>query len=238
MATSERKVEARGGRSKARTGEDVRDEHQPRAAYRLKDGTPKTLAGLPEAVDVAVVPRSKAAETKLNEILRDGGVTRYGYLLKTASPVAQRTARTGAAKDASQDAYALSPKAKALLRGRQIAEQDLRAAGGAYDLQQVTELLRISRQAVDKKVKDDALLAVPGPNGQRRYPAAQFGPDGLPAGLKAVLRALPSLSAWFRLNFLANPDPLLDGRRPIDVLHQGRVDEVVAVAKRVAEQGA
>jgi hypothetical protein len=236
MATSERKIEkARSGRV---TAKDVRGDRQPKTAYRLKDGTPKALARLPDGVDVAVVPRSKAAETKLNEIFQDGGVTRYGYVLKAPGVVAKRIARTRIAKSVDQDAYALSPKAKALLRGRQIAEQDLRAAGGAYDLQQVTELLRISRQAVDKKVKDDALLAVPGPNGQRRYPAVQFGPDGLPAGLKEVLRALPSRSAWLRLNYLANPDPLLGGRRPVDVLHQGRVDEVVAAAKRVGEQGA
>ena len=101
-------------------------------------------------------------------------------MLKAPGVVAKRIARTRIAKSVDQDPTPSARKRKRLLRGRQIAEQDLRAAGGAYDLQQVTELLRISRQAVDKKVKDDALLAVPGRNGQRRYPAVQFRPGRAP----------------------------------------------------------
>ena len=66
---SERKIEkARSGRV---TAKDVRGDRQPKTQrYRLKDGTPKALARLPDGVDVAVVPRSKAAETKLNGFFR------------------------------------------------------------------------------------------------------------------------------------------------------------------------
>ena len=135
------------------------------------------------------------------------------------------------------DPYAPGAKARALLRGIQIARQDLHESGGAFDLAQVTELLGISRQAVDKKVKDDALLAVPGPNGQRRYPVAQFTDEGVVPGLKQALAALPSRNAWFRLNFLVNRDPQL-GRSPLDLLKAGRTAEVVEAARHLGEQGA
>ena len=136
------------------------------------------------------------------------------------------------------DPYATGPRGRALLRGIEIARKDLQESGGAFDLGQVTELLGISRQAVDKKVKDDALLAVPGPNGQRRYPVVQFTEDGIVPGLKQVLSALPSGSGWFRLNFLVNRDPRLDGRRPIDLLKAAQVDLVVAAARNLGVQGA
>ena len=138
----------------------------------------------------------------------------------------------------SADPYRPGAKARALLRGIQIARHDLQESGGAFDLSQVTELLGISRQAVDKKVKDDALLAVPGPNGQRRYPVAQFTEEGVVPGLRQVLAALPSRNAWFRLNFLVNPDPHLDRRRPIDLLKAGQAALVVQAAGCVGQQGA
>ncbi|HLB97400.1 MAG TPA: hypothetical protein VJK90_07035, partial [Acetobacteraceae bacterium] len=71
------------------------------------------------------------------------------------------------------------PRARALLRGIEIAEQDLKTAGGTLGLGDVMRLLRVSRQAIDKKVKADALLAVPGPGNERRYPACQFRSDGV-----------------------------------------------------------
>jgi hypothetical protein len=135
-------------------------------------------------------------------------------------------------------AFTPGPEARALLRGREIAEADLRAADGAFSLHEVIALLRVSRQAIDKKVKHDALLAVPGPGNERRYPACQFHHGGAVAGLRSVLHALPSRNPWLRLNFLVNPEPRLAGRRPCDVLRDGDPASVVAAAERVAEMGA
>jgi len=134
--------------------------------------------------------------------------------------------------------YVPGAKARALLRGRRIADADLKAAGGTFGLHEVMDLLRISRQAIDKKVKLDALLAVPGPGNERRYPSCQFHRGGIVPGLRAVLQALPSRDPWFRLNFLVNPAPSLANRRPCDVLREGDPGTVVAAAERVADMGA
>jgi hypothetical protein len=135
------------------------------------------------------------------------------------------------------NAFTPGPKARALLRGREIAEADLRAADGAFSLHEVMALLRVSRQAIDKKVKQDALLAVPGPGNERRYPACQFDSGGVVPGLRTVLHALPSRNPWFRLNFLVNPEPSLAGRRPCDLLRDGDPTSVVAAATQVTEMG-
>ncbi|EFG84736.1 hypothetical protein IFJ82_14205 [Novacetimonas hansenii] len=140
-------------------------------------------------------------------------------------------------RETATDAYAVGPRGLALLRGKQIRDDDLRRAGGAYTLDQVRELLRVTRQAIEKKVREQAILAVPGPSGERRYPVAQFTGDGVMSGLKPVLAALPSESAWFRLNFLVTPLAQLDGQTPIEALGAGKTEAVVKAAQSIGVQG-
>jgi nucleoid DNA-binding protein len=138
-----------------------------------------------------------------------------------------------------KSAFDPDPRARALLRGARLSAQDLRAAGGTYELADVQELLGISRQAVEKRVRNGSLLAVPGPGNRRRYPVVQFGRNGsVVEGLREISAALPTRSPWAFLNFLVNPDPLLQRRRPIDLLKEGKIELVVESARRTDEQGA
>jgi hypothetical protein len=140
----------------------------------------------------------------------------------------------------SAAAFEPNARARALLRGAEIAAKDLTDAGGAYTLEQVQVLLNdVSRQSVDKKVKAGELLTVPGPSNIRRYPAIQFNDDRtVVAGLKDVQAALPGKTGWAVLNFLIHPDPRLSGQCPIDLLRRGKTTEVVAAAKLVGKLGA
>ena len=101
--------------------------------------------------------------------------------------------RFGKARTINQAAFAPDVRGRAILEGVRVAQQDLEDAGGAYDLEQVRTLLRgISRQAIDKRVQEGSLLAVPGPSNHRSYPTLQFNRDGsIVAGLRDVREALP-----------------------------------------------
>ncbi|MCE6957866.1 DUF2384 domain-containing protein [Cereibacter sphaeroides] len=138
------------------------------------------------------------------------------------------------------EAYRPDARARAILRGVEIAEQDLAAAGGAYDLAEVQRLMRgVSRQAVDKRVQDGSLLAVPGPSNRKVYPTLQFTRDGSPVpGLKGVRNALGVTSPWSVLNFLANPHDALGGRKPIDLLKEGETGLVIRAAEGEGQSGA
>ena len=161
---------------------------------------------------------------------------------KSATPKLKAVALVKANADPRIDAEAYEPdaRAKAILRGRAYAAEDLKAAGGAYRVEEVRALLNnISRQAVDKRVKEGALLAVPGPGGARRFPTAQFDKHGgLVKGLKNVQKALSFSSPWAVLNFLVNENDHLNRRRPIDVLCEGEMEPVIAAAMSVGVQGA
>jgi hypothetical protein len=158
------------------------------------------------------------------------------------SQVQKTNARPAAPRALIIDARAFEPdaKARALLRGVRLAQEDLKRAGGAYELDEVRTLLNgVTRQAVEKRVHDGSLLAVPGPSNRRRFPTVQFGDDGAPVeGLAEVRRALPTRNPWAVLNFLINPDSRLGQRRPIDALKDGDVASVVQSARRMGEHGA
>lgn len=140
----------------------------------------------------------------------------------------------------SESAFAPGPRAKAALKGIEIAKDDLRNSGGSYDLEQVRRLMHgVSRQRIDKRVREGSLLAVPGPSSKRHYPAVQFKDDGtVVEGLQAVREALPTKNGFAILNFLIHPDRRLAKRKPIDLLKAGEVDLVVEAARRLGEQGA
>lgn len=134
----------------------------------------------------------------------------------------------------------LGPRAQAILRAKEIAALDLKAAGGAFTLEQVATVLNgVTRQRVEQLVRSRKLIAVPGESNRRSYPAFQFADDGtLIAGLDAVQAALPTQNPWAVLNFLVNPDDRLRGKRPIDVLEKGDVSSVIRAAKGYGEPGA
>ena len=186
----------------------------------------KKLAGS----KVQVVTYDDITGAKRKPFFRGGTAKKLGY----------GVAKTAAANAINQKAFEPDARAQALLEGVRIAQEDLRKAGGAYDLEQVRTLMQgVSRQAVDKRVQEGSLLAVPGPSNRRSYPTLQFNRDGtIVEGLKAVFAVLPTSNPWTILNFLAQPDDRLQGRKPIDVLKAGNVELVVEAARRWGQQGA
>jgi hypothetical protein len=190
---------------------------------------------LPAGAGVAIV--SHSPET-VKEI-RNRSKGNFGLFRKFRTKVLSPNPKAQEAV-INQAAFAPDARSLAILEGVRIAQEDLREAGGAYDLDQVRTLMRgVSRQAVDKRVQEGSLLAVPGPSNRRSYPTLQFNPDGTVVdGLKAVSDALPTSNPWTILNFLAQPDDGLRGRKPIDVLKEGKIDLVVEAARRVGQQGA
>ena len=192
-------------------------------------------ARLPAGTEVAIV--SPSPETVKQ--LRHRSKARFGVLRKIYGKPLSSSSKTLEAV-INQAAFEPDARSLAILEGVRIAQEDLREAGGAYDLEQVRTLMRgVSRQAIDKRVQEGRLLAVPGPSNRRSYPTLQFNPDGTVVdGLKAVCEVLPTSNPWTVLNFLAQPDDRLRGRKPIDVLKEGKIDLVVEAARRMGQQGA
>lgn len=205
--------------------------------FTMKGDPIKTLSGikLPAGAQVAIVSSKPESVQEIRKSVR-------GHIARETEVVEREPGDASSEESPFVDKAAFEPDARsrAMLEGIRIAQEDLRDAGGAYDLDQVRTLMRgVSRQAVDKRVQEGSLLAVPGRSNRRSYPTLQFNRDGtVVPGLKAVRDALQTTNAWTVLNFLYRPDDRLDNRKPIDLLRSGELDLVLEAARRHGEQGA
>lgn len=205
--------------------------------FTMKGDPVKTLSRLklPAGAKVAIVSSRPESVREIRKTVR-------GHVARVTEVVERERDPDRSERGAFVDKTAFEPDARsrAMLEGIRIAQEDLRDAGGAYDLDQVRTLMRgVSRQAVDKRVQEGSLLSVPGPSNRRSYPTVQFNRDGtVVAGLKAVRDALQTRNPWTVLNFLARPDDRLDNSKPIDLLRSGKLGIVLEAARRHGEQGA
>lgn len=114
---------------------------------------------------------------------------------------------------------------RALARGLAAKEELRERAGGFAPTAWVSKVLKISRQAVDKRRKAGKLLAIQTADGTFAYPLCQFSDDGVVPGLEDALAALQAHSPWERLSALVNPSPALGRRSAIGVLAAARTAE-------------
>jgi hypothetical protein len=123
----------------------------------------------------------------------------------------------------------LDPEAALLAEGARLKSDLLERAGGALGVGQVASLLRVSRQAVDKRRKAGKLIAVPAGE-DYVYPACQFTDEGVVAGLDKALGVMPVQDPWMRLEWLLTEDDVLEGSSPLAALKSDSVHEVVELA--------
>lgn len=127
------------------------------------------------------------------------------------------------------------PLAGARLRGMEAKRRLLESEGGAISSAQAAKILKVTRQAVDKRRKEGKLLGLELGKRGYFYPSWQFGLKGL----EDVLAALAGQDFWERLSFFLNPSDLLEDRTPLEALTNGQNrEEVIRAAKVYGEHGA
>jgi hypothetical protein len=116
--------------------------------------------------------------------------------------------------------------ASGLARRTELVEM----AGGLYTLPEVVSLLNVSEEAVEDRHKAEMLIVVRS-GGKYGYPTCQFTSGGIVEGLAAILEAMPIRADWMRLEWLLVPDDALDGLSPLDALKEGRIGDVIDIAR-------
>jgi hypothetical protein len=128
----------------------------------------------------------------------------------------------------------------ALARGLEARQQLAEAEGGSLSSDETARLLRISKTAVLKRLDASRLLAWREERLQAaRFPRWQFDEHGhVLAGFEDVLDILNQdarLDAWGRILFFLQERAGLEGRRPLDLLREGRLKDVRLAAQAYAE---
>ena len=131
----------------------------------------------------------------------------------------------------------LDPLAPLTARNAEHRSETLAAAGGALSSTEAAQQLGISRQAVEKRRRANALLAVR-LGGDWRYPRCQFDEAGgeVVAGLPKLLGAFAEAGPWVALDFLLAPDDALGGETPLQVLRREGLTPTLQRLARI-EQG-
>lgn len=129
------------------------------------------------------------------------------------------------------------PLASPYLKGLEARHNLLKEAGGLMSSEEVGKMLRLTRQAIDKRRINRKLIAIP--QGQRGfgYPVCQFTPNGPLPGLDQMLSALGREDAWMQLLFLLTPNSRLFDRSPLDLLRTGKPAAVITAARTFGEHG-
>lgn len=130
------------------------------------------------------------------------------------------------------------PFAAARLRGVRERERLLSEEGGTWTAEQVAKHLHLTRQTVNLRRKQGALLALDAGRHGFRYPAWQFNRSGVVEGLEKTLAALEHVDPWLRQAFMLGKNARLGEERPIDLLRAGDLARILKAASAFGEHGA
>jgi hypothetical protein len=204
---------------------------------------------------VAVTKRSRRTEPGPSEDLVQAFILRTGRALARIAermPRDRLLAAVGASTDTDvlfsslREAAAVGaeilpdapdPLTAALLRGSEMKRDMLKAEGGALSAHQLADHLGITPQGLGRKRERNRVFWLDVGDGYV-YPAFQIGKNGLLHGLREVLDAFTVDDPWMRVNFMLTGDARLGGKRPIDLLREGKIDDVVTAAAAYGEHGA
>ncbi|WP_395707824.1 DNA-binding protein [Reyranella sp.] len=133
---------------------------------------------------------------------------------------------------------ARDPLAGAIARGTAQRKSLVDAEGGTASAQEIADLLGITRQAVDKRRRKGALLAVPSGSNDWRYPRWQILEGHVLPGFERVMAAFEATGPWTRLHFFLSANERLADQRPLDALRLADIEPVIEAAAALGEHGA
>ena len=114
------------------------------------------------------------------------------------------------------------PMIRAKLRGIEHRKRIIEKLGGTLSAEQVSELIGISRQAVDQRRSQNQLIGLTQGKRGYAYPAFQFEDGKTLDGLKEVLDALSGHDPWMQSIFFANGNDRLNRQNPTRCAPSGK----------------
>ena len=121
-------------------------------------------------------------------------------------------------------------------RGETAKLEILSQVGPMLTLQQTADLLGVTKQAVHKRLMNQSLFGIKYQE-EIRIPAWQIQDAEVVSGIAGVLKALDTTD-WGKLLFLHTENMQLRGRKPKDLILEGKTDLVAQLALQFGEQGA
>ena len=127
---------------------------------------------------------------------------------------------------------------RALARGV-VARKELEVEeGGSYSEEDVSKLLNITPQTVDRRRKARRMIAWKDESGNWRFPVWQFSANGELPGVETCLKELDlGEDGWGFMIFFLSPSYTLEGKRPLDLLREGNLSRRLRRLGVTADKG-
>lgn len=185
-----------------------------------------------KGIDTKHPSDERSVVEELREVLERHRDQEPGRLVELAGKAIELALGTGRSREAKA--------VRARVRGLGIRQELMEAEGGSCSSDEVARQLGISKTAVFKRLSAGKLLAWREERLQAaRFPCWQFDEHGqVLAGFEEVLAVLAGddrLDVWARVLFFLQERPAFGGRRPLDLLRDGRIREVRVAAEAYVE---
>ncbi len=129
--------------------------------------------------------------------------------------------------------------ANAMARGVSVREKMATEEGGSMSTEETARVLGMVKQSVLNLYHQGKLLGWRSEKqGAVRFPVWQFRDGRRLPGIKQVLAKLSAsgiLDEWGKIGFFLQQHRLSDSRRPLDLLREGKVDQVLHIAEAYVE---
>jgi hypothetical protein len=172
-------------------------------------------AAVTEAVPVLLRLFQRAPAARIRAVVADASLVTIADALSAAA---------AAAPDPD-------PLAGALARGAARRETLLAEAGGTLTPQGVAAQTGMSRQTVNNWRRKGQIIALPRGRRDFVFPACQFLDDRPLPGLDQLLATSALRDPLGQLEVLLAPSHRMGGLSPLELLHQGRIEDAIAVAR-------
>jgi hypothetical protein len=117
----------------------------------------------------------------------------------------------------------------ARIRGIYARERLKKEEGGHISVDEAARRLKVSRKETLKRYREGLVIGWRD-GSQVRFPAWQFANDGLLPGMQRVLEGLRQTCRnddWARMLFFLANRGSLEGRRPLDLVRQGKIAQAL-----------
>lgn len=130
------------------------------------------------------------------------------------------------------------PLGPARARGVKARNAILAEEGGTLDPDETAEQLGVSLEELEQRRKEGRLLGVELGQQGYRYPVWQFIGASMLPGMEEILLLLAEHPPLAQMRFFLSGNARLRGKRPLDMLRRGLIEQVRRAANAFGEQGA
>lgn len=203
----------------------------PRA--HLSSGLVLSFQAAPDSIQAAFLRRAMSALERITATAPSKALTAALAAPTGAGALAQILSHSEFIGDSITD---LDPMVPALARNLEHRNQLLKRAGGVLSAEKAGKIVGITRQAIDKRRRGNAILAIR-EGSDWKYPAFQFRDGEVLPGIAEVVRGFEGQGAWVTLDFLLASESALGGRSPLDALREGDLGAVERLVRANAGDG-